>query len=182
MPSSDGMPPKSRVNLTYNTRQPEQLPKEKELPFRLLVLGDLSGRKWKDPAAKPSNGTPDDLEHRPTYNLNGRNLDAVLEKMNVSLTLKDVANHVDATPASFDVTIPIQSLQAFEPGQIVGLLKPAERMLELKKLVLDLQQNLNNKKEFRLLMRKVTSDRALRDALKAKFEQTAKSALTIPTP
>src|SRR5690349_21369155 len=106
--------PKSRISLTYDTRQPDQPKKEKELPLRLLVVGDLSGRANK-PEGAPA-GKPDDLESRPIHNLNRSNLDAVMTKMNVSVTLNGVANHVEESGAPFDVTIPLKSMSAFEPG------------------------------------------------------------------
>src|SRR5690242_1502611 len=47
--------PKSRIMLTYDTKQPDQPRKEKELPLRLLVVGDLTGRSLKP---EPAPGAP----------------------------------------------------------------------------------------------------------------------------
>jgi type VI secretion system protein ImpB len=148
--------PKSRISLTYDTRQPDQPKKEKELPLRLLVVGDLSGRAYK--AEAPAAGAkPDDLESRPIQNLNGANLDAVMAKMNVSLTLTGVANHVEKDGLPFDVTIPIKSMSAFEPGNMVNLVAPVAKLLEVRKLILDLQAQVDNNKVFRRLVRELAA-------------------------
>jgi type VI secretion system protein ImpB len=157
--------PKSRISLTYDTKQPDQPRKEKELPLRLLVVGDLSGRAHKPEGAPAPAGKPDDLESRPIHNLNGANLDAVMSKMNVSLTLNGVANHVDKNGAPFDVTIPLKSMSAFEPGNMVDLVAPVKKLLEIRKLILDLQAQVDNNKTFRRLVRELAAP-ANRDLLK----------------
>jgi type VI secretion system protein ImpB len=157
--------PKSRISLTYDTKQPDQPKKEKELPLRLLVMGDLSGRAHKPEGTAAPAGKPDDLENRPIHNLSGPNLDAVMAKMNVSLTLNGVANHVDKDGAPFDVTIPLKSMSAFEPGNMVDLVEPVKKLLEIRKLVLDLQAQVDNNKTFRRLVRELAAP-ANRDLLK----------------
>jgi type VI secretion system protein ImpB len=161
--------PKSRISLTYDTRQPDQPKKEKELPLRLLVVGDLSGRAYKPEGAPAPTDKPDDLESRPIHNLNKANLDAVMAKMNVSLTLTGVANHVDEASPPFDVTIPLQSMSAFEPGNMVDLVKPVARLLEVRKLILDLQAQVDNNKLFRRLVRELAApaNRPLLEQLRA---------------
>src|SRR5688572_24542451 len=103
--------PKSRIMLTYDTRQPDQPRKEKELPLRLLVVGDLTGRALK-PAPAPGAPPPpkDEFEDRKIHDLNGSNLDAVMAKMKIAIELKGLANHVEKGGAQFDVTIPIKSM------------------------------------------------------------------------
>jgi type VI secretion system protein ImpB len=160
--------PRSRISLTYDTKQPDQPRKEKELPLRLLVVGDLSGRAHKPDGAPPPD-QPDDLESRPIHNLNATNLDAVMTKMDASVTLTGVANHVDQQGAPFDVTIPLKSMSAFEPGNLVNLVKPVARLLEIRKLILDLQAQVDNNKLFRRLVRELAApeNRPLLDQLRA---------------
>jgi type VI secretion system protein ImpB len=149
--------PKSRISLTYDTKQPNQPKKEKELPLRLLVVGDLSGRARKAEAGQAATDKPDDLESRPIHNLNGANLDDVMAKMGVSVTLQQVANHVDPAGTPFNVTIPLKSMESFEPGNIVNLLAPVQKLLEVRKLVLELQAQVDNNKVFRRLVRELAA-------------------------
>lgn len=69
---SDGVP-KSRVTLVYDTKQPEGREKPRELPFRLLVLGDVGGDKS---AA---------LDQRKVRQLNGRNLGEVMKGFKIEV-------------------------------------------------------------------------------------------------
>ena len=176
--------PRSRIMLTYDTRQPDQPRKEKELPLRLLVIGDLTGRSLK-PAPAP--GAPpaakDDLEDRKIHDLNGRNLDAVIKKLGITIELSGVANHVDKDGAQFDARIPITSMASFEPGEVVKHVPSTRRLLHIRKLLLELQAKVDNNKQFRRLVRELTSpERAdlLRDMSKAFGEKLGKD-LRIPT-
>jgi type VI secretion system protein ImpB len=150
--------PRSRITLTYDTRQPDQPRKEKELPLRLLVVGDLTGRAAKPDL--PAGATPppkDDFEDRKIHDLNGGNLDAVMKKMNISVQLQGIANHIDKSGGQFDVTIPITSMASFEPGEIVNHVPPVQRLLRIRELLLKLQASVDNNKPFRQLVRKLTS-------------------------
>jgi type VI secretion system ImpB/VipA family protein len=173
--------------LTYDTRQPDQPRIEKELPFRLLVLGDLTGRGWKTdaaPATADANATPakpDDLEHRPIHNLNGKNLADIMSKMNISLTLNDLENLIDPDGKPFSMTIPIRSMESFEPGQIVNLIGPVQKLLEIRKLVLELQGLVSNNKKFVRLVRELMLP-ANRKVLEELQQAFAKSDSTLKVP
>jgi len=174
--------PRSRISLTYDTRQPDQPRQEKELPLRLLVVGDLTGRSWR--AEQPGAGAArDDFDERPIHDLNGRNLDAVMAKLGVQIELKGVANHVEKGGAPVDVTIPVRSMASFEPGEVVNHVPSARRLLNVRKLLLELQACVDNNKQFRRLVRELTSPgRAeLLEQLRATFSQQFAAELRIPT-
>ena len=80
---SDGVP-KSRVTLVYDTKQPEGREKPRELPFRLLVLGDVGGDKTAP------------LDQRKVRQLNGRNLGEVIKGLKVEVRDIDLGT----TPAN----------------------------------------------------------------------------------
>jgi type VI secretion system protein ImpB len=176
--------PKSRIMLTYDTRQPDQPRKEKELPLRLLVLGDLTGRSMKP---EPAPGDPprpkDEFEERKIHDLNGRNLDAVMSKLNIEVELKGIANHVEKSGAPFDVTIPIKSMASFEPGEVVHHIPSTRRLLQIRKLLLELQACVDNNKQFRRLVRELTSPgrAALLEQLRTTFTKELSGHLRIPT-
>ena len=174
--------PRSRITLTYDTRQPDQPRKEKELPLRLLILGDLTGRTWKA-AAGVATEPGDELDRRPIHNLNGRNLDAIMEKLRIAVELGAVANHVSRDGAPFPVRIPITSMASFEPGQVVQHVPPAARLLELRKLVLELQAHVDNNKKFRRLIRELTSPAraGLLAQLRAELTKQLGAELRVPT-
>jgi type VI secretion system protein ImpB len=176
--------PKSRIMLTYDTRQPDQPRKEKELPLRLLVVGDLTGRSMKP---EPAPGDPprpkDEFEDRKIHNLNGNNLDSVMAKLDIQVELKGIANHVEKAGTPFDVTIPITSMASFEPGEVVNHVPSTRRLLQIRKLLLELQACVDNNKQFRRLVRELTSPprASLLEQLRTTFTKELSGHLRIPT-
>jgi type VI secretion system protein ImpB len=176
--------PKSRIMLTYDTRQPDQPRKEKELPLRLLVMGDLTGRSMKpDPAPGDPPRPKDEFEDRKIHDLNGSNLDSVMAKLNIQVELKGIANHVEQGGAPFDVTIPVTSMASFEPGEVVNHVASTRRLLQIRKLLLELQACVDNNKQFRRLVRELTSPprAALLEQLRTTFTKELSGHLRIPT-
>ena len=83
---------------------------EKQLPFRLLIMGDLSNGTSKDRALE--------LDQRGFRHLDGRNLNAVMKDMKMSLQLS-VDNRVDPDRGeTIEVTLPISGMKSFSPAQI----------------------------------------------------------------
>lgn len=103
----DGIP-KSRVTLTYDTKVPEGREKPRELPFRLLVLGDLGGNKSGENAA---------LEKRKVRHLNGRNLGEVMKGLDVEF---EVALGDDDQAEK--VKIEVGSTSSFSPDDVLQVL------------------------------------------------------------
>jgi uncharacterized membrane protein YgcG len=100
---SDGVP-KSRVTLTYDTRQPEGREKPRELPFRLMVLGDLGGNKQDVP-----------LESRRVRQLNGRNLGDVIKGLKIRVPDVTVGDNRK-------VNLLIDSMESFAPDDVLRTL------------------------------------------------------------
>jgi type VI secretion system ImpB/VipA family protein len=108
--------PKSRVTLTYDTKVPAGREKPRELPFRLLVLGDVGGTKT---VFGPSKDKPEDLElipidERKVRQLNGRNFGDVLRGFKVRIPAVQVA----ADPER-KVDILIDSMSSFSPAEVL---------------------------------------------------------------
>ncbi len=175
--------PRSRISLTYDTRQPDQPRQEKELPLRLLVIGDLTGRAWRSEQQPAAGAVRDEFDARPIHDLNGRNLGAVMAKLGIQIELKGVANHVEKGGAPVDVTIPVRSMASFEPGEVVNHIPSARRLLNVRRLLLELQACVDNNKQFRRLVRELTSPgRAdLLEQLRATFSKQFSAELRIPT-
>lgn len=153
--------PKSRLTLTYRTNVSGQ-PEDVVLPLRLLIMGDLSLGTSKDRAA--------DLDQRSIRNLDGRNLDHVMSDMGVTVRAA-VSNKIDPDKAEeLNVEIPIRSMKSFAPAEIAKAIPKVKALLLLKQTLLEMQGNIDNRKEFRNLLRAVASDdkaiTALADELK----------------
>jgi type VI secretion system protein ImpB len=136
--------PKSRITLTYRTTVHGE-PEDVTLPFRLLLMGDFSSGSSKDREL--------DLDQRPIRNLDGKNLDQLMNDMNMSVHF-NVPNKIDPDNAEeFKVDLPINSMKSFTPAEIAKHVPKIKALLILRKLLLEVQGNLDNRKEFRKLLR-----------------------------
>jgi len=153
--------PKSRLTLTYKTQVNGQ-PEDVTLPLRLLILGDLSLGTSKDRQA--------DLDQRSVRNLDGRNLDSVMADMGITVKAT-VPNRIDPDKAEeLEIAIPVRGMKSFTPAEIAKAIPKVKALLLLKQTLLEMQGNIDNRKEFRNLLRAVASDDkaigALADELK----------------
>lgn len=135
--------PKSRITLTYKTEVNGEL-QDQSLPMRFLMLGDFSLGTSQDRKV--------DLEERRIRALDGSNTAGVMKDMGISLKMT-VPNKIDPDNAEqIDVTLPIHSVRAFSPDEIVKNVPKLRGLLLLKKLLLEADANISNTKSFRKLM------------------------------
>lgn len=114
--------PKSRVTLTYDTKQPEGREKPRELPFRLMVLGDVGGEKAKFDGNRPeSEWEAIPIDERKVRQLNGRNLGDVIKGLKIKLRGVPLGFvGPDNTEATTDVLL--DSMSCFAPNDVLKLL------------------------------------------------------------
>ena len=135
--------PKSRLTLTYRTDVHGE-PEDVTLPFRLMIMGDLSGGTSKDSKL--------DLDQRKIRNLDGKNLNAVMKDMDMSVKFS-VENKIDPSEAEeIAVELPINSMDSFSPKEIAENIPKVKALILLRKLLMEVQGNLDNRKEFRRLI------------------------------
>jgi len=153
--------PKSRLTLTYRTNVNGQL-EDKQLPFRLLIMGDLSNGTSKDRALE--------LDQRNFRHLDGKNLNAVIADMKMKMELS-VDNKVDPDRSdSIDVVLQLKGMKSFSPADIAENVPKLKALLLLKKLLLEVQNNIDNRKEFRNLLRQVAEDPNLAAAIRQELQ------------
>jgi type VI secretion system protein ImpB len=163
--------PKSRITLTYRTTVQGQ-PEDVDLPLRLLILGDFSNGSSTDRKV--------DLDKRSIRNLDGKNLNAMMADMGMSVSFT-VPNRIDPDNAEeLQVTLPITSMKSFTPAQIAANVPKIKALLLLRKLLMEIQGNLDNRKEFRKLVRALASDPAAVQALMGQLKGF--EAFKIPAP
>lgn len=142
--------PKSRLTLTYRTEiDGERV--EKALPFKLLVMGDLSQEVTRD--AKTASAERDlDLDERVIRTLNGTNLDTVMADMGMTIGFT-VPNRISSDDGEMRIDLKIDSVRAFTPERIVEQVDELKALVLLKKLLGELQGNLDNRKKLRNMIR-----------------------------
>jgi type VI secretion system protein ImpB len=153
--------PKSRLTLTYRTTVTGTT-QEVALPFRLFVMGDLSGGSSRDRKM--------DLDRRMPRRLDGKNLDDVMADMNMSVELT-VQNRIDPErSADMRVKLPINSIRSLSPAAVAHGVPKIKALLLLKKLLLEVQANLDNRKDFRRLVRELAADKGAVAALQKELQ------------
>ena len=141
--------PKSRLTLKYKTEVSGQ-PEDLTLPLRMLVTGDFSLGSSKDRKV--------DLDERRLRNMDGKNTDAVMKDMGMSVKFA-VPNKIDPeSEEDMNVEIPIDSMKAFLPDHIAQNVPKLKGILMLKQLLEEMMSNVDNRKEFRNLLGKLLSD------------------------
>jgi type VI secretion system protein ImpB len=151
--------PKSRLTLRYKTEVSGQ-PEDLTLPLRMLVTGDFSLGSSKDRKV--------DLDERRLRNMDGKNTDAVMKDMGMSLKFA-VPNKIDPeSEEDMNVELPIDSMKAFLPDHIAQNVPKLKGILMLKQLLEEVMSNVDNRKEFRNLLGKLLSDQ---EALGKMMEQ-----------
>jgi type VI secretion system protein ImpB len=142
--------PKSRVTLTYRTTVTGR-PEEVQLPFRVVVMGDLSGGSSRDRQVE--------LDRRTLRRLDGKNLDDVIGDMKMSISTT-VPNRIDPERSpEISVSLPITSMRSFTAAEVAKNVPKVRSLLLLKKLLLEVQANIDNRKEFRRLLRQLAQDK-----------------------
>jgi type VI secretion system protein ImpB len=141
--------PKSRLTLTYRTNV-NGTPEDMQLPFRLLIMGDLSNGTSKDRAV--------DLDLRNIRKLDGKNLNQLMADMKMSVKMS-VPNRIDPDKSeSLNATLPITGMKSFTPAEIAEQVPKLKALLLLRKLLLEVQNNLDNRKEFRTMLRQIAEN------------------------
>ncbi len=151
--------PKSRLTLRYKTEvngEPEDL----TLPMRFLVTGDFSQGSSKDRKV--------DLEERNTRNMDGKNTDAIMKDMGISLDFA-VENKINPDQEEdLQVKLVFDSMKSFSPDQVAKNVPKIKGLLMLKELLQEVVSNVDNRKGYRKLLGELMSNE---EALKKMMEE-----------
>lgn len=153
MPREASVAPRERVNIVYRPATGDAK-EEVELPLKLLVLSDFTGR-------------PDDrpLEKRETINIDKDNFNEVLKAQGISLNLT-IPNKLSGRPdEEMNVKLKIESMKDFEPESIVNQVPELKRLLELREALKALKGPLTNIPEFRKKIQELVKDESARKQL-----------------
>ncbi|GLS25041.1 type VI secretion system contractile sheath small subunit [Marinibactrum halimedae] len=139
--------PKSRMTLRYKTEVNGQ-PEDVELPLRLLIMGDFSG--------KSSSKVP--FSERKVINFDGDNINAVLEKMKIKVNVKDDDENIHS--------VPIDNVDSFLPHQVCKNISSLNDLVRSKKSLNTLLSSLNNSAKFREALKGLIAKPEAVEALK----------------
>lgn len=138
--------PKERVNIVYMS-QTGDAQEETELPLKILVVGDYTGR---------ADDTP--LEERKPINIDKENFDDVMAKQDLSARVQVPDRLSNEKDAALNVELKFKSLADFGPEGIAKQVPELQRMLELRAALTALKGPLGNIPAFRKKIQSLLSD------------------------
>jgi len=147
--------PKERVNITYKSAASGDA--DVELPFKMLMLGDYTGR-------------PDDtpVEERKAISVDKDNFADVMrdQKLSADASVKDV---LSADGGDMNVHLEFRSLDDFTPDGIARQVPALQKLLELRSALSALKGPLGNVPAFRKRIQAILADPAARQRLLAEL-------------
>lgn len=144
--------PRSRINIKY-TAAIGDAQKEIELPLRMLVMGDFTGKQ---------DGTP--LADRKAISVNKDNFHEVMsqQKLEAKVAVKDkLTGDPDSQLA---VSLKFDSLKDFTPGQVAHQVPELAKLMQVREALMALKSDLN-KADFRKKLEQLVTDPELRSKL-----------------
>ena len=145
--------PRERVNIVYRPATGDAQ-EEVELPLKLLVMGDFTGK-------------PDDrpLEEREPINIDKDNFDEVLKAQGIGLNVT-VPNKISGEPDDeMSVKLTFESMKDFNPEEIAKKVPELNKLLELREALTALKGPLSNIPAFRKKIQELVKDEAARERL-----------------
>jgi type VI secretion system protein ImpB len=135
---------KPRVHLTYDVTIGGAI-QEKELPFVVGVMADLSG--------KPEVPLPK-LDKRSFVEIDRVNFDKVLAGMKPRLAFQ-VDNLIENNNTKFGVELRFNRMEDFEPEQIAQQVEPLRQLLERRQRLQNLRDKLDSQRNLEPLLQQV---------------------------
>jgi type VI secretion system protein ImpB len=135
---------KPRVHITYQV-ETEGAKVLKELPFVVGVLGDFSGKPTQP--LKP-------LKDRKFIQIDRDNFNDVMARMTPGLQFR-VANTLKGDGSEMAVQLKFNSMEDFEPGQIVQQVEPLKALLETRDKLRDLLTKVDRSDDLENLLERI---------------------------
>lgn len=158
MASDPSVAPKERVNIRYRPATGDAK-EDVELPHKLLVLDDFTGREDDTPVAE-----------RKRIDVSKDTFSDVMRSQKLTLDLK-VPNRLAEGEDAGDmaVTLNIASLHDFEPEQVARQVPELNALLELRRALTSLKGPVGNMPAFRKALEKILADPAMREKVLAEI-------------
>lgn len=157
MASEGSVAPKERVNIVYKS-DTGGAKEEKELPLKMLVLGDFTQR---------ADSTP--LEQRKPLDVNKDNFNDVLAGQKLKLQIG--AKNTLAGEGELPVQLEFKTINDFGPEAVAKQVPEMSKMLELREALNALKGPLGNIPAFRKKIQAIIQDETARAAILAELGQ-----------
>lgn len=150
--------PPARINLFLEVQKGDAMQKV-ELPLRMLMLGDYTGREDDVP-----------VEDREIINVNKDNFDSVMRSMDLGLEL-NVPNRLKPGEEEMKVNLKISNVNDFHPEQVARQVPELNRMLAMRNLLQDLRNRVVSMGQFRKQLESIVHDKEALDRLAGELDK-----------
>lgn len=152
MAKQGSVAPKERINIVYRSKVDGQ--EEVELPFKMLVMQDLTGRPKEL-----------DLEERKPVKIDRDTFDSVMSSFELGVDL-NVRDRLSGEPdGSLPMSLSFSTLRDFTPEGIAHQVPELSKLLELREALSSLKSPLGNKGNFRKRIQSILSDEGARQRM-----------------
>jgi type VI secretion system protein ImpB len=145
--------PKERVNITYKPAT-GNAQEERELPFKILSVGDFTGKKDERP-----------VEERKPVNIDKDNFNEVMGAHNLGLDMQVEDKLSGDEGAEMPVSLRFDSLKDFGPDRVAEQVPALRQLLQLRAALTALKGPLGNIPTFRKKLQGLLGDDEARKRL-----------------
>ena len=153
MAKEGSVAPKERINIVYSPATGDAK-EEVELPLKLVVLGDFTGREDDTP-----------LEDRKKIGVNKDNFGDVMKQQKLGVDINVADRLSGEQDGEMSLSLKFESLQDFSPEELVRQVPELSKMLELREALTALKGPLGNVPAFRKLIQSALGDDEAREKL-----------------
>jgi type VI secretion system protein ImpB len=153
--------PRSRVNIALELETGGAKVK-KELPLKLLVMGDFSNGK-----------NDEQLSERTRISVKKDNLESVMKDLSpqVSFNVKNKITGEDDSEIAVNLTF--DSFKSFQPEQVAEQVPELNKMLAMRNLLKDLKSNLLDNSSLRKELERILANKPELEELKNQLQELA---------
>jgi len=149
--------PAARINLKLDVGKGDAK-KSVELPLKLLVMGDFTGREKEGRIAD-----------RERVAVDKNNFQQVIADFGLNLSF--TVNNTLAGQGDMPVNIPVTSIDSFKPESVASAVPSLSRLLAARNLLKDLKSNLLDNREFRRRLEELIRDPEKAQKLRAELKK-----------
>jgi type VI secretion system protein ImpB len=155
--------PRERINITY--RPATNTKEQKELPFRMAMLGDFT--------LKPDE-TP--LEERKMIRVDKDNFGDVMKSQKLDVSISVPNKLTGGEGDELGLNLKFATLKDFEPERIARQVPELNQLLETREALTALKAPLSNKREFQKKIASIVKDEETRKKLMEAFVKSQETS------